>query len=143
MEERRFLVTYSFKVYNQGYSGFANDEITLNNEEAVRNPYSGFVAARHEEPITLTDAQTVAYDKLLSLYSERDARAALLFGVTGSGKTKVIMKLIDRTLDDGKTVIMLVPEISLTPQTCKIYFFSFELFRYLTASTAISIPLPR
>ena len=33
MEERIFLVTYSFKVYNQGCSGFANDEITLNNEE--------------------------------------------------------------------------------------------------------------
>ena len=33
MEERRFLVTYSFKVYNQGYSGFANDEIILNSEE--------------------------------------------------------------------------------------------------------------
>ena len=33
MEERRFLVTYSFKVYKQGYSGFANDEIILNSEE--------------------------------------------------------------------------------------------------------------
>ena len=95
--------------------------IEISAEEAVRNPYSGYTANRLSEPISLTDAQTKAYETLSGLYSAQSARAALLFGVTGSGKTKVIMKLIDKTIDDGKTVIMLVPEISLTPQTVSIF----------------------
>ncbi len=95
--------------------------IALASEEAVRNPYSGYVSHRREEPITLTCAQSEAYETLSLLYADSKPRAALLFGVTGSGKTKVIMKLIDRTLDDGKTVIMLVPEISLTPQTVGLF----------------------
>jgi len=65
--------------------------------------------------------QAEAYRTIEGLYREDAARAALLYGVTGSGKTKVIMKAIDRTVDDGKTVIMLVPEISLTPQTVAIF----------------------
>ena len=95
--------------------------ITVEYSEDVRNPYAGYTAARHGEPIELTAAQTRAYDTLTELYETDETKAALLFGVTGSGKTKVIMKLIDRTLDDGKTVIMLVPEISLTPQTVSLF----------------------
>ncbi len=95
--------------------------VTLRAEEFIRNPYSGYVSKRAEEPILLTEAQTVAYEQIESLYLEDEARAALLFGVTGSGKTKVIMRAIDRTLDDGKTAIMLVPEISLTPQTVALF----------------------
>ena len=65
--------------------------------------------------------QNSAYDSLLELYLEDAPRAALLFGVTGSGKTKVMMKLMDRVVKDGKTVILLVPEIALTPQTVGIF----------------------
>ncbi len=89
--------------------------------EFIRNPYSGYVAKRAEEPINLTDAQEAAYKTLEELYLEKEARAALLFGVTGSGKTKVIMRVIDKTIDDGKSAIMLVPEISLTPQTVSLF----------------------
>ncbi len=95
--------------------------VSVSAEEYIRNPYSGYEAKRAEEPITLTDEQSAAYDTLSELYSDDKARAALLFGVTGSGKTKVIMTLIDKTLDDGKRAIMLVPEISLTPQTVGIF----------------------
>ena len=65
----------------------------------------------------LTPAQAKAYETLLSLYRDSSPRAALLHGVTGSGKTNVIMKLIDDVTADGKGVIMLVPEIALTAQT--------------------------
>lgn len=65
----------------------------------------------------LSAEQNSAYEKLLGLYKCEDAKAALLWGVTGSGKTNVILKLIDRVVEDGKTAIVLVPEIALTPQT--------------------------
>ncbi len=50
-----------------------------------------------------------------------EARAALLFGVTGSGKTCVILSMIDRMLDAGRGVIMMLPEIALTPQMLAIF----------------------
>ena len=90
-------------------------------DEDIRNPYSEYAKCRDTSEIVLSRAQTVAYDAIESLYNEGAPRAALLYGVTGSGKTKVIMKAIDRTLADGKSVIMLVPEISLTPQTVSIF----------------------
>ncbi|MBQ3901460.1 MAG: primosomal protein N' [Clostridia bacterium] len=66
---------------------------------------------------SLSREQQGAYETLESLYKDDVPRAALLHGVTGSGKTNVIMKLISRVIEDGKGVIMLVPEIALTPQT--------------------------
>ena len=95
--------------------------ITFTEAEFIRNPYAAYAEKQSCEKITLSGAQSVAYDKLLSLYTDPAARAALLYGVTGSGKTKVIMKMIDRVLEDGKNVIMLVPEISLTPQTVALF----------------------
>ena len=71
--------------------------------------------------ITLNEEQTDAYQRLCALYEENAPKAALLFGVTGSGKTSVMIKLIDRVLEDGKGVILLLPEISLTPQTLEIF----------------------
>ena len=89
--------------------------------EAIRNPYSEYSQKQDNSEIILSPAQNVAYESIIKLYEEEKAKCGLLFGVTGSGKTKVIMKTIDRTLADRKTVIMLVPEISLTPQTVNIF----------------------
>ena len=95
--------------------------IAVDEDEDIRNPYSDYAKKRDTSEIVLSRAQTVAYDTLESLYSQNQPKAALLYGITGSGKTKVIMKAIDRTLADGRSVIMLVPEISLTPQTVSIF----------------------
>ena len=95
--------------------------IEISECELFRNPYSSYKTPDVREPIELSPVQAEAYRTIEGLYREDAARAALLYGVTGSGKTKVIMKAIDRTVDDGKTVIMLVPEISLTPQTVAIF----------------------
>ena len=95
--------------------------IRIMSSEAFRNPYAAYAEKRDTAPIILSDEQQAAYNTIESLYYEDKPRAALLYGVTGSGKTKVILRAIDRTLADGKTVIMLVPEISLTPQTVNIF----------------------
>ena len=95
--------------------------IRIIHSESLRNPYAEFAAKRDTSPIELSPAQQSAFDTILGELTAEEARAALLFGVTGSGKTKVIMKTIDETLSKGKTVIMLVPEISLTPQTVSIF----------------------
>ena len=95
--------------------------LAIDEDEDIRNPYSEYAKNRDTSEIVLSRAQSAAYSTIDSLYSEDAPKAALLYGITGSGKTKVIMKAIDRTLADGKSVIMLVPEISLTPQTVSIF----------------------
>ncbi len=70
---------------------------------------------------SLSPHQQAACDQITDLYERGLPAAALLHGVTGSGKTNVIMAAIDRVLEDGRGVIMLVPEIALTPQTVGIF----------------------
>ena len=89
--------------------------------ESVRNPYLAYANERDTSEIFLSTAQGAAYEEIMRLYRAGAPRAGLLFGVTGSGKTKVIMKAIDRVIADSRSVIMLVPEISLTPQTVSIF----------------------
>ncbi len=95
--------------------------IKIIQSESIRNPYAEYARIRDNSEIVLSPAQQTAYDTIESELLSDEARAALLFGVTGSGKTKVIMKAIDKTLSEGKRVIMLVPEIALTPQTVNIF----------------------
>ena len=68
------------------------------------------------EPIVLTEEQQVAYGALLPHLEDTAPHSALLYGVTGSGKTLVFLKLIERCLQLGRKALVLVPEISLTPQ---------------------------
>ena len=95
--------------------------VNVSSDEEIRNPYSRYSLTRDTSAINLSEAQSRAYKTVEELYLNPAPMAGLLWGVTGSGKTKIIMKAIDRTLEDGKTVIMLVPEISLTPQTLNIF----------------------
>ena len=95
--------------------------IKIIQSESIRNPYAEYARIRDNSEIVLSSAQQTAYDTIESELLSDEARAALLFGVTGSGKTKVIMKAIDKTLAEGRRVIMLVPEIALTPQTVNIF----------------------
>ena len=72
-----------------------------------------------DEQIVLTDEQQTAFNTLKEKMSEQNS--ALLFGVTGSGKTKVFLSLVDEAVKAKKGVIIMVPEISLTPQTISIF----------------------
>lgn len=67
-------------------------------------------------PIVLTDEQAAAFQGLSAQLDRENPGTALLYGVTGSGKTSIYLKLIQKTLDAGKSAILLVPEIALTPQ---------------------------
>ena len=71
--------------------------------------------------IKLSDEQQKAYETLCGLYASEKSEIALLFGVTGSGKTGVYMELIERVVSENKGVIVLVPEISLTPQCAALF----------------------
>lgn len=85
--------------------------------EVYRNPYEGAETSKSETKIELSAEQTAAFETLLEEYNSDKPKTTLLYGVTGSGKTSVFMKLIDSVLDSGKGIIVMVPEIALTPQT--------------------------
>lgn len=89
-------------------------------QEVYRNPYANTCPGKASE-IRLTDSQQSAYDTLLEKYQSGSGGAALLYGVTGSGKTSVFLKMADKVAQEGRGVIVMVPEISLTPQTLEIF----------------------
>ncbi len=68
-------------------------------------------------PLPLTPAQAVALTRVLAALREKTPKPILLFGITGSGKTEVYLQAIEEVLRAGRGAIVLVPEISLTPQT--------------------------
>lgn len=74
------------------------------------------------EQIHLTAAQRTAFDGLMGQLHKDAPETALLFGVTGSGKTQIFLRLIDAVLETDKGVIVMVPEISLTPQMLSIFY---------------------
>ena len=81
--------------------------------------------AKLDGPLVLSDAQTDVLQGLNLQRKEENPGVALLYGVTGSGKTSVYVKLIQECIDEGKTAVLLVPEIALTPQllaTMAAYF---------------------
>lgn len=92
-------------------------------EERLRTPDFSEVPPA-PQPV-LSAQQQQAYDGLAALMDEDAPRAALLFGVTGSGKTQVYLKLIAHALEQGKSAIVLVPEIGLTPQVMRQFAAQF------------------
>jgi primosomal protein N' (replication factor Y) len=75
--------------------------------------------------LKLTTDQRIIYEKLCQSIDKQEFKTFLLHGVTGSGKTEVYIRCIQRILQMGKTAIMLVPEISLTPQTVSRFLSRF------------------
>nr|WP_297177562.1 primosomal protein N' [uncultured Agathobaculum sp.] len=86
-------------------------------QECLRSP--DFSDVPPAPPPVLSAQQQQAYDGLAALMDEGAPRAALLFGVTGSGKTQVYLQLIAHALGQGRGAIALVPEIGLTPQVLR------------------------
>ncbi|RRS32713.1 MAG: preprotein translocase subunit SecA [Epsilonproteobacteria bacterium (ex Lamellibrachia satsuma)] len=109
MEIAKFISEYYFSSFSEAISLF----LPFGQKSVQRSAFS------IQKRPTLTESQEQAYKSLL--IKER----ALLFGVTGSGKTEIFISLIAKMLKKGKTSIFLMPEISLTPQMekrLKVYF---------------------
>ncbi len=92
--------------------------LTMEREESFASEEGGDGT---RTPFLLSEEQATAVQTLTSLRDTGEPRAALLHGVTGSGKTCVILSMIDRMLDAGQGTIVLLPEISLTPQMLRIF----------------------
>ncbi len=89
-------------------------------KQVYRKPYKSNNKINNND-IILTDEQDKAYCGLINDYENPEGKVSLLYGVTGSGKTQVFLKLVDRVSRDGKGVIVMVPEIALTPQMINIF----------------------
>ena len=85
--------------------------------ENFRNPYEDAKTVKGAEKISLSNEQTAVYNGLTELVETNRPQVALLHGITGSGKTLIYLKLAQDVIKSGKSVIVMVPEISLTPQT--------------------------
>jgi len=92
--------------------------VTITSQVMERDPFANETILPTQK-ITLNAEQQVAYDRVIAACDDPSdkKRVFLLHGVTGSGKTEVYLQAIEHTLKQGKGAIVLVPEISLTPQT--------------------------
>ena len=76
-------------------------------------------------PVELTSEQATAFERLGGLVASQQFHAALLHGVTGSGKTEIYLRLADAVRQQGRSVLLLVPEIALTPSVAGIFRAAF------------------
>ena len=93
--------------------------LSIEEHEVYRRP--SITISAKKEIVSLNEEQSDVLNKLKPLLNSGKPEAALLYGVTGSGKTIIYIKLIEEAVVLGKTAIVLVPEIALTPQTVSVF----------------------
>ena len=97
--------------------------VEFSEQEVLR--VSSAESAEKAKPFTLNGEQQAAFEGLSALLGREGGSAALLYGVTASGKTQVYLKLIEETLRRGRSAMLLVPEIALTPQMMRRFSAQF------------------
>ncbi len=102
-----------------------NGYVKILEKKVERNPILNKNINKTEK-LKLTDEQQNAYDEISKCINQQQYERFLLYGVTGSGKTEVYLQLIEKTLKYNKTAIVLVPEISLTPQMINRFISRFN-----------------
>ncbi len=96
--------------------------LELFDSEVIRSVEITKTDRQNASEIKLSEAQQSAYIGINELLCSNAPNAALLYGVTGSGKTQVFIRLINDCVKSGRQAIVMVPEISLTPQTVKTFY---------------------
>jgi primosomal protein N' (replication factor Y) len=96
----------------------ALDLVAAEQREVYRDPFREEVFG-HDTPLSLNESQAAALERIIAAIDGRTFAPFLLHGVTGSGKTEVYLQAIAHALERGKTALVLVPEIALTPQLVK------------------------
>ena len=95
--------------------------VLVTQDEVYRMPVDGSDIPREQLPM-LTETQEAALLQIQEEWKQETPRPVLIHGVTGSGKTQIYMKLIQQTVNEGKQVIVLIPEIALTYQTVRRFY---------------------
>ncbi len=98
--------------------------IRLESQEMYRLPDQADLVKEDRE-LCLNEEQQAAAEQIFQEWQKPEPRPTLLFGVTGSGKTQVYMRLIQQVIEEGKQAIVLIPEIALTYQTVRRFYAMF------------------
>ncbi len=98
--------------------------IRLESQEMYRIPDQADLVKEDRE-LCLNEEQQAAAEQIFQEWQKPEPRPTLLFGVTGSGKTQVYMRLIQQVIEEGKQAIVLIPEIALTYQTVRRFYAMF------------------
>ena len=93
--------------------------------QELNENYFVLPTSREEKKVDLTDEQQTAVKSIINSIDAVEFRTFLLHGITGSGKTEVYIRVIRKCRELGKTALMLVPEISLTPQMVERFYNAF------------------
>jgi primosomal protein N' (replication factor Y) (superfamily II helicase) len=99
--------------------------VTMSRRTIERDPFVQATRQTSRVPVVLTDEQSAAFDRLSALASQGGFRTVLLHGVTGSGKTELYLRLAETVRQTGRGVLMLVPEIALTPAVAAVFRCTF------------------
>ncbi len=115
-----------------------NGYLEVTETKIERNPLSDKKIDKTEK-YQLTEEQQTAYNSIKNAVEKNIYEQFLIYGITGSGKTEIYLQLIEQVIKDGKSAIMLVPEISLTPQMIECFIARFGKEQIAVLHSKLSI----